>query len=391
MSKNINKSKFIILLVGFLDILGIGIVIPTLPDLAAHYGVSAHLISYGITGYALAAFLAAPILGQISDVIGRKKVLIVCVIGSFLSAFMIAISPVFIFFLIGRIINGLTGGNISVLQAIIADISPTKQERSANMGMLGALFGSAFIVGPLTGAALLHFGVMVPYWFMAALSLIEIFVIIFAYSETNLHQVTKKIIYNPIKQIITYIRKPVVNSFIVSFFILLTGFALYQSLLSLYLTKEYGVSGSFSGYLMAGTGIIMVLNQVFLLKRFWLKKFSLKQLLYILNFGVLVVFILMSIVHPLPWFISLFVLLVPLQSLIQPIYSSEIMEHADPNAKGQLMGVMSSVQSMSMFVGPLLGGFLLDHNISIFMVSAIIVCGSIFLVMTKIRHVIAKE
>lgn len=108
--------------------------------------------------------------------------------------------------------------------------------------MLGALFGSAFIVGPLTGAALLHFGVMVPYWFMAGLALIEIFVIFFAYSETNLHQVAKKIIYNPIKQIITYVRKPIVNSFIISFFILLVGFALYQSLLALYLTKEYGVS-----------------------------------------------------------------------------------------------------------------------------------------------------
>lgn len=386
-----NKSKFIILLVWFLDILGIGIVIPTLPDLTAHYWVSAHLISYGITAYALAAFLAAPILGQISDIIGRKKVLIICVVWSFLSAFMIAISPAFIFFLIGRIINGLTGGNISVLQAIIADISSNKHERSANMGMLGALFGSAFIIGPLTWAALLHLWVMVPYWFMAALSLIEIFVIIFAYNETNLHQVAKKIIYNPIKQIITYIKKPIVNSFIISFFILLTGFALYQSLLSLYLTKEYGVSWSFSWYLMAGTGIIMVLNQVFFLRKFWLKKFSLKQLLYILNFGVLGIFILMSIIHPLPWFVSLFVLLVPLQSLIQPIYSSEIMEHADPHAKGQLMGVMTSVQSMSMFVGPLLGGFLLDHNISIFIVSAVIVCISIFLVMTKIRHVISKE
>lgn len=83
---------------------------------------------------------------------------------------------------------------------------------------------------------------MVPYWFMAVLSLIEIFVIFFAFQETNLHQVAKKIIYNPVKQIITYIRKPIVNSFIISFFILLTAFALYQSLLSLYLTKTYNVS-----------------------------------------------------------------------------------------------------------------------------------------------------
>jgi len=83
---------------------------------------------------------------------------------------------------------------------------------------------------------------MVPYWFMAVLALIEIFVVIFAYTETNLHQVAKKLIYNPIKQIITYIRKPIVSSFIISFFILLVGFALYQSLLALYLTKKYGVS-----------------------------------------------------------------------------------------------------------------------------------------------------
>lgn len=386
-----NKNKLIILLVGFLDIMGIGIVIPTLPDLANYYGVSAHVISYGITAYALATFLAAPILGQISDIIWRKKILVTCVIGSFISALAIAVSPTFLLFLIWRIINGLTGGNISVLQAIISDISPTKEARTANMGMLGALFGSAFIAGPLLGASLLHFGVKVPYRFMAIFSLLEIFVIFFAYQETNLHLVAKKILYNPIKQIITYIKKPIVSSFIISFFVLLSSFALYQSLLSLYLTKHYWVSWSFTWYLMAWIGILMVINQVFLLKKFWLKKFSLKQLLYILNFGVLIVFILMSIVNPLYWFLSLFMLLVPLQSLIQPIYASEIIEHTDPNSKGQVMWVLSSVQSVSWFVWPLIGGFLLDHDISIFMFSAIIVLISIFLVMTKIRHIIAKE
>lgn len=381
-----NKNKLIIILVGFLDVLGIGIIIPTLPDLAQYYDVSAQRISYGITVYALFSFLAAPLLGQISDIFWRKKILILCVIWSFISALVIALSRSFPLFIIGRIINWITGGNISILQAIIADISPTKEERTANMGILGALFGSAFIVWPLFGAFLLHFGVTIPYWFMAFFALIEVFVIFFVYRETNAHIWSRRIIWNPIGQIVSYLRKPKVNMYIISLFTILLAFAIYQSIFSLYLGSHYHLSWSVTGYVMAGFGVIMVGNQLFLLKQFWLKHFALATLLWIITIGSCAFFILLALIEPLTIFLSIFLLLVPLQSLINPIYNSEIVDTVAVTARGEVMGVLSSLQAITMFIWPLIGGIMIEDNLPIFAISAIFALINIFFVSRIIKQ-----
>ena len=248
-----NKNRWIILLVGLLDVMSIGFIIPTLPDLAKFYGVETHLISYGVTVYALAAFIATPFLGQLSDIFGRKKMLLLCVVGSFFSAFLIAIAQTYTLFIVGRIINGITGGNIGILASMINDISKTKEERAANMGLMGSIFGMGFIIGPLFGAILLHYSVQLPYWAMVILSLFEILVLIFGLRETNEHIVKKPIVWNPFLSLGHAAKSARSRVLLISFTILITAFALYQSILSLFLAEKYNLSGSFSGYVMAGS------------------------------------------------------------------------------------------------------------------------------------------
>ncbi|MDD3302938.1 MAG: MFS transporter [Candidatus Gracilibacteria bacterium] len=378
-----NKDKFIIILVGFLDVLGISMILPTLPDLAKYYGVTEHVISYGITAYAFFAFLATPFLGQLSDIFGRKKVLLLCVIGTFLSSLTIVFSETYLFFIIGRIINGITGGNISILQAIINDISKNKIEKMANMGVLGSIFGTAFIFGPLVGAILLHINVMAPYTFMAFFAFLESIVLIFLFKETNKFKVKKKVSFNPFKLILKYFGKKKLRLYLSSFFTMFLAFSIYQAILSLYLSKEYGVSGSFSGYVYATFGLIVVINQVFFLRRFWLKYFSLNTLLYIINFGAFGVYLLLTFLsfgHYLFVFLGVFLLLVPFQSLLNPVYQIEIMEHASETEKGEISGVVASIHSISMFIGPLIGGFLLEKNINVFIASALLIFISIIFV-----------
>ncbi|MDD2487223.1 MAG: MFS transporter [Candidatus Gracilibacteria bacterium] len=376
-----NKNKLIIILVGFLDILSIGIIIPTLPDLAKYYGVSAHLISYGITIYALCSFLSAPILGQLSDVFGRKKILSICVAGSFLSSLLIALVGLYPVFLIGRIINGLTGGNISILQAMISDISKTKEERQVNLGLIGMLFGAGFIIGPLFGAMLLHFGILAPYWFMAILSFVETIVLIVFLKETNEHITPKKIKYNPFGQIFKYLKMPKINLYIYSLLIILISFSFYQGILPLYLNKVYGLSGSSSGYILAGIGVVFFINQAFLLRKFWLKRFSLNTLLYIINIGVFLLFLALWLIKPLPYFLFLFVFLASIQIIVNPVYQGEIIENTEHHSRGEIIGVLSSLQAISMFIGPFLGGIFIDKNISIFMLSTFFVSFSFFIVL----------
>lgn len=381
-----NKNRFIIILVWFLDVLALGIVIPTLPELVKFYGVSDHLISYGITLYAFFTFIAAPILGQLSDMYGRKKILLFCVIWSFVSSLMIPIFATYLVFLLARVVNGITGGNISILQSIITDISKTKEERMKNMGILWAIFGGGFIFGPLFGAILLHFWPMMPYWFMAVVSLIEVFVIWFLFEETNEHIRKRKIKFNLLWQIISHLKVPRLNYFMISFFLLITAFAIYQSILPLYLSKHYWVSGSFSGYVMAVSWLMLVLNQWLLMSRFWLKKFSSNQLILIINGSLLIFYVLLTFIEPLYAFLGVLILLLPFRALLNPVYQSEIIEYTEVHERWEIMGVLMSLQSLGMFFWPLIGGILLEKNISIFGFSALFVILSLVMVLKIIWH-----
>lgn len=382
-----NREKLIIILVGFLDILWISMILPTLPDLAKYFDVSEHQISYWITAYALFAFLATPILWQLSDILGRKKVLMACVIWSFLSSIVIVFSPSFIFFIIWRIINWITWWNISILQAIINDISNSKEEKAANLWMLWAMFWTAFIFWPLVWALLLHINVMAPYIFMAFVAFIEIIVLFFLLKETNTNIVKKKIYYNPFKLIIKYFKKERLNLFLASFFLIFLAFSIYQAILSLYLSKEYWVSWSFSWYVYAIFWVIVVLNQAFFLRKFWLKNFSLKTLLYIINIWALIIYILLSLIHPLYFFLAIFLFLIPFQSLLNPVYQSEILEHALVSERWEISWVTSSITAVSMFLWPLIWWLLLDNDINIFLASSVLIFASL-LVVIKINKTV---
>lgn len=380
-----DKNKFIIILVWFLDVVSMGIVIPTLPELMKFYSVSAQMITYWVTVYALCALLATSILWQLSDIYWRKKILLLCVIWSFISSLIIPIFPIYLVFLIARAVNWITGWNIGILQSIISDISKNKEERAKNMGIIWAIFGWGFIFWPLFWAILLHFWAMMPYWFMAGFSLVEVFIILFMFKETNEHIHKRKIKFNLIKQLVEHLKIPRLNYFMISFFLLVTAFYIYQSVLPLYLSKHYWVSGSFSGYVMAASGLVLALNQWLLMGRFWLKRFNSNQLIFIINFSLLFFYSLLAIIEPLYIFVGLLILLLPFRSLLNPVYQSEIIEYTEVHKRWEIMWVLTSLQSLAMFIGPLLGWILLEKNISIFWFSAIFIIVSIVFVAKIIR------
>lgn len=359
-----------------------------MPDLTDYYGVSAHSISYAIVLFAFFSFLFGPILGQLSDKFGRKKILLLCIIGSFISSLMMSMSALFWVFLLGRVINGISWGNMSIIQSMMNDISKTKEERMHNMWILGWLFGMWFIIGPIIGALLLPYWVKAPFWLMTGLSIVEIIMIMVFLTETNHHiNEIKKIDFNPLKTIIKYIKKKEVSIFLVSFFILISSFAMYQGMFTVFLHKHFWVPGSYSGYIMAGIGLGIAINQAFLLKRFWMKYFSLKQLFLITNFWIFIIFWLLSVINTLPLFLVVFYSLIFFQWVVNPIYQSEIVETAHLTDRWEIMWVLGSLQSMSMFIGPSISWILIDRNISIFMFAAGIVFVNILLLWKLLKMI----
>jgi MFS family permease len=111
-----------------------------------YYQTSPFWITFGLSAYSLFAFLSAPVLGQLSDRYGRKPLLLLCVIGTAMSFVVLVLTQNIWLYLISRIINGITGGNISIIQSIMSDISKTSEERMKKFGLMGMLFGLAFII-----------------------------------------------------------------------------------------------------------------------------------------------------------------------------------------------------------------------------------------------------
>lgn len=160
-----------------IDVLGIGLLIPILPDFIAHLtgqGLSGASRHYGwlITLYSAMQFLFSPLLGMLSDRYGRRPVLLLSLICATFDYVLMALAPNIIWLYIGRIISGVAGANFTVASAYIADVSPP-EKRAQNFGLVGAAFGIGFMVGPALGGLLGHWGPRAPFWVAAGLCLLN--------------------------------------------------------------------------------------------------------------------------------------------------------------------------------------------------------------------------
>ncbi|MFZ2718540.1 MAG: MFS transporter, partial [Candidatus Absconditicoccaceae bacterium] len=275
-----SKIKLTVILSLFIDILGFTIVIPALPDMVKYYNTSYFMISIGVTVFAFVGLFSTPILGAMSDKYGRKPILLFSVIGSLLSYVMVYFSPLFRVYMLSRIINGLSSGNIGAIQSIFSDISRDHKERTLNLGLFGAIFGISFIVGPGLGAFLLQWGIKAPFLVSILLCLINIIFILLRLPETNkLLDKVKKIKVN----IVHIFQKMFVSNekkYYIIFFIINLAIMVYQTSFTLFLSERFGISGVMSGYILALFGLVMAINQGLFLK-LWIKSFSSKRLVSI--------------------------------------------------------------------------------------------------------------
>lgn len=154
---NLTTPKRAIFLTIALDLVGLTIIFPILPAFIDRFQISQVMV--GIIGatYALCSFISAPYLGRLSDRLGRRNILFASVLGSAVGWIITAFAPTVWWVLLGRIIDGITAGNITIAQAILSDISKDSKERAKYYGIFGMMFGMAMVVGPLLGGFLIQF------------------------------------------------------------------------------------------------------------------------------------------------------------------------------------------------------------------------------------------
>ncbi|HEU4532262.1 MAG TPA: MFS transporter, partial [Steroidobacteraceae bacterium] len=164
-----SRPLLVIFLTIFVNLVGFGIIIPLLPFYASTFGASPFVVGLLFASFSLAQLIASPLLGELSDRWGRRPVLILSLIGTAVSFAMLAVAQSLAMLFAARIVDGLSGGNITTARAYIADITE-EENRAKAYGVLGAAFGLGFIVGPALGALFSHISYTAPIWAAAAIT-----------------------------------------------------------------------------------------------------------------------------------------------------------------------------------------------------------------------------
>ncbi|MFA6427324.1 MAG: MFS transporter [Candidatus Magasanikbacteria bacterium] len=372
------SKKAIILFTVFVDVLGMGIVIPILPYYVKSFGVSDFTVTLLFSVFAACSFVSAPLLGAWSDRLGRRPILIASIISTAIGWIVFAeASSIWILF-VGRIIDGLAAGNISTAQSYLSDLSKTDKERTANLGSIGAIVGMAFIVGPLIGGLLSTYSHAIPFWFVGIMAGVNALLAYFFLPESHTEKHVGKIDINPISPIVRGLRNANLRSDFLVWFIFGIAITAHQSVFALFLDKVFGFGAVISGISMTGVGVVLTINQGFLLKSVWLKYFKENQLEHGSIFILAISLFLMSI----PWlgiFIAGIIGVAFAQSILRVVLTSKMVSKSD-GRHGEVMGVSISIFSLSLIIGPIVGGALFGiQPYYPFLIGALLMVGTWFL------------
>jgi len=350
------RELWLIFLVIFVDSLGFGLVIPTLPFIATKFGASAIIIGLLMSAYPFFQFFGSPILGKLSDRVGRKPILSLSLLGSAISYILIVFSQSIAMFFVSRSIAGLTGGSISVAQAYITDVAQGK-ERTKAIGMIGASFGLGFILGPLIGGLLTLYGLAMPFAFAGILSFINAVLIMIIVPEPKHHSVKKDKKKMNMKIIREVIEPKIVLHLILLLFFMSLSASLIQGVFPLFASDVFKWDARFTGIFFAYIGLMLVIAQGILLRKFLIyitEKRLIQISLFVLAFGFLFIYQERFV------YLGATLIAVPFGILITTL-QSEISAYSDPSEQGVVLGISQGANSLAQAIGPALGGFLFGN------------------------------
>jgi multidrug resistance protein len=358
------KRKIILLLTVFIDMVCFSMIFPVLPYFVKELHLSDVVVGLAAASFALFNFVCSPLWGSMSDRKGRRPVMLISIAITFLANVLLAFTNGILLLFLARILAGTGSANISVAQAYMADIS-RPEDRTKNMGLMGAVFGLGFIAGPVLGGILKSWsGEGSVFWVGAGAALLNIVNLLWAYfslDESNLHlNQERNLSFNPFRQILRWLQVPVINQLMWIFFLYVTAFSMMQITSGLLWNEKYGLTEKESSYVFALIGIVSALSQGLFI-RVLTNHFTEKQMIVT---GALVMGISLALI-PVPSkenFIPYELILVSLLSIgnacITPPLTSWLSQKAPAKEVGQVMGANQSFASLSRVIGPALGGFL---------------------------------
>jgi DHA1 family tetracycline resistance protein-like MFS transporter len=369
------RALLTIFLIVAIDLLGVGLIIPLLPLYVDKYKATPFQAELLFSVYSLCQFIAAPVLGLLSDRYGRRPVLILSQIGSTAGYLLLGwatqhqwINPMvgLMMVYLSRVIDGLSGGNISTAQAYIADVT-SAENRARGMGLLGAAFGLGFAFGPALGGGLGHFNAALPAYAAAFLSLVAAVMTYLYLKESRVHKPAEAEAWLHPGRFIPILSKPVLLQLMLIWFVSMAAYMMMDASAAMFLRDIFGFDKLGAGLYFMFIGIIIAIVQGGLLRRV---DRSVSEW-HLTAGGVLLVAIgacgtLATRWTPALWLLGLGgIIHATGRSLQQPTISSLVSKHASRDEQGATMGLFQGLGSLARTIGPVIGGIAYGHTGSV--------------------------
>lgn len=356
--KNLEASRIFIFITVLLDAIGIGIIIPIMPEIIKRFGTDPQFVStyfgYFISVYAFMQFIASPFLGALSDKFGRRLILLVSLFGTGVDYLLMAFAPSLTILFLGRVISGLTGANQTVASSYMADISDDSN-RAKNFGLIGAAFGIGFVVGPALGGFVGSFGHHYPFIVAAIMAILNFLFGLFILPESLPIESRREIEIskiNPINSFRDIKKRPELFYYFVLFgFVNLAG-QVHPSIWTLYTTYKFHWTSVQVGFSLTAVGLALGIGQGFFTGIFT-KHFK-EMNTFIFGTVVATLSYFLYAIATETWMVYAIISLIMLSVIAPPALQSLVAKEVPANEQGELQGTLFSIISLTSIVAPLL-------------------------------------
>lgn len=388
---NKNHMLNLIFFIMLMDIVGMTILFPVAPYIVQHYSSEALMVTLLSVIYAGGQFFAAPALGKISDRVGRRPVLLLCVLGSAIGYFIFGAAGALWVLFLSRLLDGITGGNISTASAYIADISKP-EERAKNFTLVGMAYGIGFILGPALGGILGQLNPNAPAYLAGGIFLISTALVYFLLPESL--PVERRVMdkmalqdFNPLASISQIAFKPGLGIILLVVALFNFCFNGVNSVMGVFIKDKFDASPITLGLLLVSSGLSLALMQATLIKRF-VPRYGEKRMAMLGLLASVIGWPLFMIASSVWMLFPIIFLQVGLMGFLWAASSAMAANRVSEQEQGQLAGVNTALYGLMAMLGPLWAGIVYDHIMpsAPFWMGAIIL-GVACLLMAQVREV----
>jgi MFS transporter, DHA1 family, tetracycline resistance protein len=362
-----------------LDLIGFGIVVPILGRYAERFGANGLQVGLLFASYSLAQFVFSPVLGRLSDRIGRKPVIVLSLVGTSVACFITGAAGALWILFLGRFIDGASGASIAVAQGAVTDIAPPDQ-RARLLGLLGAAFGVGFVLGPAIGGLAALGGPHVPFYVAGVVAAVNAVAAFIRLPETKSEN---HLVSAVRKSLPKEARSPLLFRYAIIGFIAVMAFAGFESTFSLFGSQRFDLTEGSTAAVFLVVGVTLVAVQAGMigpLTRVFGSRTVLVSGLIVVGIGLI------TLSFATVWLVLIvsLMLLAFGQGIASPSLTALVAQEAPPDRRGEALGYQQSAGALARIVGPIVAGILFDNvgNGAPYMVGGVLTMIAVFLLIS---------